>query len=327
MPQLEGHLLKFAEANDVRESSEQPLSPKARTAKPLPLPQGGDKWVKRWFVLRGNKLLYYKNQNDPLYMSFIPLYAAISVSQVLEPTEIPNLVGNEVTQDLIAQCTVRIVTPGRTFYLIAETKGEAREWAELLSAWRDFFSDDGRCRDYGGMDECADDAIDPQNFIKGSLCATTKEGRPVGRAPWPSGLYSDFDFKAEAAREAAATNGQSVAIQPSPSASASSPAAVANGHPHPDDLNTHGMHDDKGKEKENETRSDTDDKGKERREDENGKGKDEKDEKGKGKEAGATSPPPVRGRGMIGHRGTISAQDQARILAARAQWQPGDKVI
>jgi hypothetical protein len=320
LPQIEGYLLK-----SVVQNSQRPL-PNLRTRtisiggrnrgetktekSPTTHQKAPEKWVKRWFSLRANKLVYFKHQNEPNAISFIPLFAAISISHVDDPKEIPGIGGKqELILDLISPCTFRIVTPGKTFYLVAETKDEAAKWMTLLSAWKGFFYNVGFGKDFGGEDNYeAEQVVDPHTFLKGSLSANKKDGRPTGRAPWPSGIYPHL-----------ANDVQSYAVE--------------EGHASPSTLRA-----DKGNEKqtksavlaeqeklqrEREAKAKQEKQLQEKRLEKERREKVERDKKTKPeqerhqKERESEDRAPGRFCGMIGHRGTISEAEQERIVAAR----------
>ncbi|KZT52318.1 PH-domain-containing protein [Calocera cornea HHB12733] len=74
-------------------------------------------WKKRWFVLRGAKLAYYKSNAEYRLLHLLPT-ANISAVQPVDLKKYGH--------------AFALITPSRTFYLRAETEQEAQEWVRGL---------------------------------------------------------------------------------------------------------------------------------------------------------------------------------------------------
>jgi len=84
--------------------------------------QGGSwkSWKKRFFVIDGLKLKYYKNEKDSVPKGMINL----ELSSNIRSTEIPKFKNKPAFQ---------IQTPSRTYYMVSETAVQRDSWIEVLN--------------------------------------------------------------------------------------------------------------------------------------------------------------------------------------------------
>jgi len=86
-------------------------------------------WKKRWFVLCGSVLSYYKKAKDPFPAGVILIKEAKSIDCVVEPI------------DNKAYCFV-ISTPGRDFFVTAESGKEMFDWVQTLRTTKSVYCTD-----------------------------------------------------------------------------------------------------------------------------------------------------------------------------------------
>ncbi|EFA85933.1 protein serine/threonine kinase [Heterostelium album PN500] len=87
---------------------------------------GGFKsWKRRWFILRGGDLSYFKSKGDPTPLGVIHL----------------NTVGHVKVSDRKKKNNgFEVQTPSRTFYISADTDDERHRWIDVLSHERDLLN-------------------------------------------------------------------------------------------------------------------------------------------------------------------------------------------
>jgi len=85
---------------------------------------GGFKsWKKRWFILRGGDLCYYKTKGETVPLGTIHLNTSGHIKHSDRKKKINGF---------------EVQTPSRTFYLSAETEEERTKWIEVLISEREF---------------------------------------------------------------------------------------------------------------------------------------------------------------------------------------------
>eukprot|EP01102_Stenamoeba_stenopodia_P021236 TRINITY_DN84_c0_g2_i1.p1 TRINITY_DN84_c0_g2~~TRINITY_DN84_c0_g2_i1.p1 ORF type:complete len:937 (+),score=259.51 TRINITY_DN84_c0_g2_i1:113-2923(+) len=98
-------------------------------------------WKKRWFQVMGNKIYYYKTKptgGDPNSSSSEKPrgFIALDKTTVVKPYDSP-LKQNKVTAyappSKDENCRFSVSSPGRTFYLIAESEREMQHWVQRLN--------------------------------------------------------------------------------------------------------------------------------------------------------------------------------------------------
>ncbi|EGC29900.1 hypothetical protein DICPUDRAFT_99698 [Dictyostelium purpureum] len=95
------------------------------------LMKGLKNWNKRWYSLRKNKLIYYKSKSDNSEMGCILMKTVQAVRPAREVVDIPS--------KYLKMC-FEIVTPARTFIMLASNVNEMKKWVEILDFSRRMFA-------------------------------------------------------------------------------------------------------------------------------------------------------------------------------------------
>jgi len=77
---------------------------------------------KRWFILKGDLLYYYKREQDSTPLGVIPL-----------PSDLDSIVPEEKTEDSGDSTGFIIISPLRTYYIRADSTAERKEWLQSLT--------------------------------------------------------------------------------------------------------------------------------------------------------------------------------------------------
>ncbi|KAL6045721.1 Cytohesin-1 [Balamuthia mandrillaris] len=109
LPRKEGHLLKKGDKGLVKA------------------------WKRRWFVLSGDRLFYFKTEQDGTPINYIAVQN-VNLLQVTEPFD--------SATKRNPRAAFQLEAPGRVYYLLAESEEEQVSWTQVLLRWiemRPFF--------------------------------------------------------------------------------------------------------------------------------------------------------------------------------------------
>ncbi|KAN0003808.1 hypothetical protein ACTFIZ_009977 [Dictyostelium cf. discoideum] len=93
--------------------------------------KGLKNWNKRWYSLRKNKLLYFKSKSDSTEMGCILMKTVQTVRPCTEVADIPSK---------YSKMCFEIVTPARTFVMLANNVSDMKKWVEILESSRRMFA-------------------------------------------------------------------------------------------------------------------------------------------------------------------------------------------
>ncbi|KYQ96657.1 actin binding protein [Tieghemostelium lacteum] len=93
--------------------------------------KGIKNWNKRWYVLKKNKLLYFKAKNVGQEMGCILMKTVQAVRPARDVTDIPTK---------YSKLCFEIETPARTFIMLANNSSELKKWIETLDFSRRMFA-------------------------------------------------------------------------------------------------------------------------------------------------------------------------------------------